>query len=207
MLSRAYPDNAGQPNALPPFTPQLDANGNGITIDGYTPANYITYNHHRNAVLAIVENGQLLQVPLAIGLINPVVAACVPGPWPGAGNPYATANLPNAEAYQIHNHDHSGIWHVEPHTDIEPFKLGSLFDIWGNQPITRTQVANRPGPVRIFTYNGTAGTTPVATEWMGNPYDAPFAIQNNDVTVIEIGTFTPLPRYYIDPNYENFQCI
>ncbi|HYZ17859.1 MAG TPA: hypothetical protein VE591_15720 [Candidatus Acidoferrum sp.] len=205
MISRAYPNTGGLANVLPAYQPQLDSNGNGIPIDGYTPANYISYGYHRNAVLAIINNGQLLQMPLGIGLINPVVAGCVAGP--GIGNPYATANLPNAEAYQIHNHDHGGVWHVEPKNPLDTFKLGSLFDIWGNQPITRTQVANQTGPVRIFTYNGTAGTTPVATEWTGNPYDAPFATQMNDVTIIEIGAFTPLPRYYVDPNYENFQCI
>lgn len=200
MISRAYPNNAGLPNVLPTFQPQVDSSGNGITIDGYTPSNWISYGYHRNVVLAILNNGQLLQMPLAIGLIQPNITPCAAGP--GQGNPYATGNF---EAYQIHNHDHGGIWHLEPHSPIETFKLGSLFDIWGNQPITRTQVANQTGPVRIFTYNAD-DTPPIPTEWTGNPYDALFGTRLDDVMIIEIGTFTPLPRYTIDQNYENFMC-
>ncbi|BDE06623.1 hypothetical protein WPS_18990 [Vulcanimicrobium alpinum] len=198
-LSRAYP-NAGTPNVLPTFKPQLDQYGYGITIDGYTPAPNISYGFHRNVVVAIIKDGTLLQNPVGVGLVNPTVTPCAAGP--GMNNPYVTND---DEAYQIHEHDYSGIWMLEPHSTTETFKLGSLFDIWGNQPIDRTHVANQTGNVRIFSYDSNAAN-PVATEYMGNPYDFVFGSFNGDVTIIEIGTFAPLPHFVIDPNYETFSC-
>lgn len=180
--------------------PQYDPNGNGLTIDGYTPAYNISYGFHRDVALAIFENGQQLEIPNGIGMIQPLFKTCTFGP--GTGNPYI---IDDFEAYQIHNHDHSGIFHLEPHSAIETFQLGSLFDIWGNQPLSSTQVANQTGSVRVFTYNADANPL-VATEITGNPYNALFGSLNHDVTIIEIGTFTPLPRYQFDPNYSNFQC-
>ena len=174
--------------------------GNGITIDGYTPAYNISYGFHRNVIVAIIKNGTLLQLPVGIGFIGPQVTLCTAGP--GTGNPTVTDDY---QVYQIHSHDFGGIWHLEPHTALEAFKLGSLFDIWGDQPISRTQVANQSGLVRIFTYDSTAAN-PVATEYMGNPYDLVFGSFEGHVTIIEIGTFSPLPHYIIDPNYHTFGC-
>jgi hypothetical protein len=199
VLSHAYP-NIGTPNVLPTFQPQYAPNGNGLTIDGYTPAYLISYGFHRDVALAIFKDGTQLQLPIGIGVLRPVITSCAAGP--GIGQPSA---IDDFEVYQIHNHDHSGILHLEPHSAIETFKLGSLFDIWGNQPISSTQVANQGGLVRVFTYNADANP-PVATELAGNPYNAIFGTQNHDVMVIEINTFTPLPRYQFDPNYSNFQC-
>lgn len=199
MLSHAYP-NVGSPNVLPTFQPQYDPSGNGLTIDGYTPAYTISYGFHRDVALAILKDGTQLQLPLGIGVLQPVITACAAGP--GLGQPSA---IDDFQVYQIHNHDHSGVFHLEPHSALETFKLGSLFDIWGNQPISSTQVANQSGPVRLFTYNADANP-PVATELTGNPSSALFGSQNHDVMVIEIGAFTPLPRYQFDPNYSNFQC-
>jgi hypothetical protein len=199
ILSRAYP-NLGLPNVLPTFQPQVNQSGHGATIDGYTPAYDISYGFHRDVALAIFKDGQQLQLPMGIGMIQPLFKTCTAGP--GIGNQYIIDDL---EVYQIHNHDHAGIFHLEPHSTLETFKLGSLFDIWGNQPLGPTQVANQTGSVRVFTYNADANPI-VATEVTGNPYNAIFSTQNHDVTVIEIGTFTPLPRYQFDPNYSNFQC-
>jgi hypothetical protein len=199
MLSHAYP-NIGTPNVLPTFQPQYDPSGNGLTIDGYTPAYNISYGFHLDVALAIFKDGTQLQLPIGIGILQPVITSCAAGP--GIGQPSA---IDDFQVYQIHNHDHSGIFHLEPHSTLETFKLGSLFDIWGNQPISSTQVANQSGPVRVFTYNADANP-PVATELTGNPYNAMFGTQNHDVTVIEIGTLTPLPRYQFDLHYGNFQC-
>jgi hypothetical protein len=194
VLSRAYPDNAGAP--LPTAAP----NTAQPTIDGYTPAYDISYGFHRNAVVAIVANGSLMQIPRGIGMVNPVLKNCAGGP--GAGNPYI---IDDTAVYQIHNHDHSGIFHFEPHSTAETFQLGSLFDIWG-QPLSANGAAGISGPVHVYTYSSD-DPNPVATEFTGSdPRSALVATHNDDVTIIEIGSFAPLPHFQIDPNYENFQC-
>lgn len=186
------------PNALPTFVPQKDSNGYYATIDGYTPQYNVSYGFHRNVALAIVSNGQLLQIPSGIGMIQPIYGSCAAGP--GAGNPYVVDDY---IVYQLHNHDHSFILHLEPHSAIETFKLGAFFDIW-KQPLDATHAANQSGTVRVFTYNAD-DAVPTVTQYM-DPYNAPLGTRDHDVTIVEVGGFTPLPRFHIDPNYETFQC-
>ncbi|WP_199189508.1 hypothetical protein [Trinickia dabaoshanensis] len=108
-----------------PYWPDGDTatGGAGASIDGLACTPSTASNYHVHAHLAIVYNGQWLQLPEHIGLLS----QCT---------------------YEMHTHDHTGIIHIEA-PDVNNYTLGDFFDIWG-QPLTSTNVAGLTGDVVAY---------------------------------------------------------
>lgn len=121
--------------------------GRGQTVDGVGCGSQEYAAFHVHTHLAIVYQGQLMQVPEFIGFAPNLAGGCL---------------------YWIHTHDASGIIHIEA-PDINPpqggpYELGMLFDIWG-EPLDRNNVAGFTGPVSAYVngvlYNGDLRSIPL----------------------------------------------
>jgi hypothetical protein len=171
--------------SLSPALPAGARNSTLPVIDGQTPVLDPEKGFHKNVHIDIIYNGVQLQIPAGIGVAGAYSYQCAAGTY--ANNSF-TFGL---DFYWIHTHDPSGILHIEPQNATMTFTLGDLFDVWG-QPLNSLQVANLPGPFRIFLYNTDGGG---ATEYLGDPRLAPLGNSSHDELAIEIGAFTPLPTY------------
>lgn len=143
--------------------------GTGAPVDGIPCLPSVPQTFHIHSHLAVVLNGQLLQVPVNIGRVVPTATA------PGC-------------LYQLHNHDLGGRIHIEGTT---PFNatLGNWFHIWG-QPLARDNVGGITGMPIVFyvTDNG------VVTRWDDDP--ALIELQSHRLITIQIGTqLTELPNF------------
>ncbi|MCL6594365.1 MAG: hypothetical protein K6T31_10345 [Alicyclobacillus sp.] len=109
--------------------------GHGQEVDGIPAEPQMASGYHVHAHLSLWVNGQQVAIPAGVGIVQP-------GPKQagviGSGQAY----------YWLHTHDASGILHVEAPRQ-ESFTLGQFFDIWG-EPLSRTQVAQFSGPVRVY---------------------------------------------------------
>lgn len=108
-----------------PYWPDGDTStgGAGANIDGMACTPSPASNYHVHAHLAIIYNGQWLQLPEHIG-------------------------LPSQCSYEMHTHDHTGIIHIEA-PNVNKYTLGKFFDVWG-QPLTSTNVAGLAGDVVAY---------------------------------------------------------
>ena len=97
--------------------------GSGADVDGLTCSPNMSVLFHVHAHLAIVNNGQWLQLPQHIG----ITSSC---------------------DYEMHTHDHTGIIHIEA-PSVKPYTLGQFFDIWG-EPLTNSNVAGLTGNVVAY---------------------------------------------------------
>ena len=143
--------------------------GKGDPVDGLACFSPVPQTIHIHSHLAVVLNGQLLQVPNNIGRVFPTAtqAGCL---------------------YQLHNHDAGGRMHIEGPT---PFTatLGNWFDVWG-QPLSRDNVGGITGMPIVFyvTDNG------VVTRWDDDP--ALIELKSHRLITIQIGTqLTALPNF------------
>lgn len=102
-----------------------DTGGKGAPVAGVNCL--VNENYHIHAHLTILKDGVIQRIPQEIGLTG-----C---------------------AYELHNHDYSGVLHVETSV-ARKFTLGQFFAVWG-QPLSRTNVAGLTGQnVRFFTSDG-----------------------------------------------------
>jgi hypothetical protein len=114
----------------------------------------LAYHHH--VLLAIFINGQPRSVPLAIGMVPPVILTNAPGGQFAGGS--------DTCLYWIHVHAQDGIIHLE---SPQPgnFLLAQFFDIW-HQAIWET---------RIGRYTGKVTATVNGKTWPGDPSKIPLA--------------------------------
>jgi len=134
--------------------------GKGETIDGI-PCRVMDETYHIHTHLSIVLNGQLLQIPNALGQVpaTTTTAGCF---------------------YQIHNHDASGRLHIESPVPVN-YTLGNFFHIWG-QPLSTTNVGGITGQPIVF-YITDNGTT---TRYDGDPNA--IGLTSHRLITIQIGS-------------------
>jgi hypothetical protein len=139
----------GQTVGAPTFDEGDGANGgqgqpvHGIACDASEPV------LHVHAHLTLIANGTQRAIPLAIGVVTPVV---VEG-FVVAGSCF----------YWFHTHDATGIIHLEAPVTTT-LTLGDFFAIWG-EPLDRSNVAGFQGAVTAFVdsarYDGDLGAIPI----------------------------------------------
>lgn len=144
-------------------------------------------NYHIHIFLGVYVNGQLMALPMAIGMENPGA------PSSGFIN---TATC----FYFIHTHDSSGIVHVE---DPNPnnlavtasmYTLQDVLDVWGITA-SANNFGQFTGPVRVFTsgqtYDGQNTNVPATslTYWGNNPATVP--LYSHEVIYVEVGPTWP----------------
>jgi hypothetical protein len=151
--------------------------GQGQLVDGkFQCLKFVGGPGHHHAHLSLFVNGQQLAIPRGIGMFQPDHNNFI----------YHQTCL-----YILHTHDDTGIIHMEPRIGNGYFKLGNVFDLWG-EPLTTSNVAGYTGQQTIIvdgqTYNGDPRLIVLA------PY--------MQIT-IEVGTPLggPPPTYLFPPNY------
>lgn len=97
--------------------------GHGQAVDGIPCESTEQLAYHVHAHLTILDNGNPVTVPAAVG----IAGGCT---------------------YWLHTHDASGLVHVEA-PSARPFTLGQFFDIWG-QPLSTANVAGHRGHVTTY---------------------------------------------------------
>jgi len=122
LLSSAIPPPT--PRATPaPWDVPADALG-GMSLAGMLP-DFFSLAEHIHVHLDVFVNGQSVQVPAGIGMVEPVDYGPVDSDFPGL-DVYDSGI--GADAY-LHTHNASGIIHVEAQTP-QTFTLGQFFDEW-----------------------------------------------------------------------------
>jgi hypothetical protein len=135
--------------------------GKGDPVDGLGCFPSVPQTYHVHAHLAVVLNGQLLQVPNNIGRVFPTAtrSGCL---------------------YLVHNHDAGGRMHIEG-TAPYAATLGNWFHVWG-QPLARDNVGGITGLPIVFyvTDNG------VTTVHDGDP--GQIELKSHRLITIQIGS-------------------
>ena len=116
---------AGGTVGTTPYWPDgnTSTGGTGADVDGLTCSANMVQSYQVNAHLAIIYNGQWLQMPKNVG----ITSACT---------------------YEMSTSDHTGIIHIGSPT-VKSYMLGDFFDIWG-EPLTTTNVAGLSGDVVAY---------------------------------------------------------
>jgi hypothetical protein len=115
------------------FAPGNTASGGqGQEVNGVGCIENVTLHYH--AHLSLFAEGERVAIPLAIGIVDPVIQ----GGFVRGG----------ACFYWLHTHDAAGLIHVEP-PEAGEYTLGQLFDVWG-QSLSRTTVAGLGGTLSVF---------------------------------------------------------
>jgi len=165
------------------FSPGDTASGGqGAPVDGI-PCDEAPSHFHIHAHISLFHNGTQIAIPLALGIMNPVI---------GAGGVLATSG---SCLYHLHTHDRTGLIHIE-NPIVATFTLGEVFDIWG-EPLTRSNIAGFTGPVLVY----------VATCAPGFPFicDAPvlysgdpraIVLSQHGQITLEVGGPYVWPPYY-----------
>ncbi|MGZ4032946.1 MAG: hypothetical protein ACXVDJ_09940 [Tumebacillaceae bacterium] len=110
MFNNSSSQNANQRQAPAANMPTID----GMTCDSMEGSVFHIHSH-----LAILNNGENVEVPANIGIYPNNVPSCL---------------------YWLHTHDNTGELHMEaPKT--RTFTLGNFFNVW-KQPLSKTQVMN-----------------------------------------------------------------
>jgi len=114
----------------------------GQTVDGIqcNAGEQVVYHIHSH--LAVYVNGTARQIPLGVGIVQPLVSQTPNGPFASATHCY----------YWLHTHATDGIIHIESPVQ-HTYTLGNFFDIW-RQPLSVRQVGPATGTVTAFV-NGT----------------------------------------------------
>jgi hypothetical protein len=151
--------------------------GQGQTIDGTLNClKTVGGPGHHHAHISLFVDGQQLAIPRGIGMFQPDHNNFI----------YHQTCL-----YFLHTHDDTGIVHMEPRVGQGSFKLGNVFDMWG-EPLTSSNVAGYTGQQTIIV----DGVT-----YTGNPR----LIQLAPYMQITLEVGTPLPgpppTYLFPANY------
>ena len=156
--------------------------GQGDAVDSllcYGPRNQSQFKelYHVHSHLAIYKDGVRLSVPPFIGIV---------------GNDSVPSTFC---VYPLHNHDATGIIHVEP-VNNNMVTLGQFFKIWG-QPLTRTNVAGQAGmPVVIYIKDG--GNL---RKYQGDPSD--IELKSYRSIVVQLGTpLTEIPAFDLADEFQ-----
>lgn len=107
--------------------------GTAAPIDGIECGGEVTTTHF-HAHLALLSNGNPIDVPSQIGIKQPQDGNCL---------------------YWLHTHGTDGVIHIETPGRTD-FTLGNFFDVWG-KPLAADKVADLQGTLHAFV-NGTAWT-------------------------------------------------
>lgn len=156
--------------------------GQGAPVDGI-PCDLSAGTYHIHVHVSLFHNGTQIAIPLAIGIVNPVI---------GTGGVLA---LSGSCMYHLHTHDRTGLIHIENPT-VATFTLGDVFDIWG-EPLTRSNIAGFTGPVLVYTANCAVGFPFICdapSVYSGDPRAIVFT-QHEQIT-LEIGGPYVWPPYY-----------
>jgi hypothetical protein len=151
--------------------------GQGQTIDGkFNCLKFVGGPGHHHVHVSLFVDGQQIAIPRGIGMFQPDHNVFI----------YHQTCL-----YFLHTHDDTGIVHLEPRVGQGFFKLGNIFDMWG-EPLTTTNAAGYQGSQTIFV-NG--------VQYFGDPRTIVLAPYMQ--ITIEVGI--PLdglpPTYLFPPNY------
>ncbi len=172
----------GADNMFSPRDGDMKDGGQGQNVDGVScDRTMVTNLYHVHVYLGIVDNGRLVAMPDAVGMVDP---------GPDANGYTNTAQC----FYHIHTHDASGMIHLEvdrnlPYSDVI-FKLKNLLDIWG-VPHDSTRFGPFQGPVHVFVGNVPLKQTVVShyAPYNGNYED--IRLRSHEAIWIEIGS-----KYY-----------
>lgn len=137
----------------------------GATVDGIECGASEQTAYHIHTHLQVFVNGQSVQIPGGVGIVDPQSSHSANGAFVSGGKCL----------YWLHTHAADGLIHVESPTQRR-YTLGNLFDIWG-QPLSTSQVATASGVVTAF-LNGKPFT--------GNPAD--IVLNSNDQIQLDVGT-------------------
>ncbi len=151
--------------------------GQGQTIDGTLNClKTVGGPGHHHVHISLFVNGQQLAIPRGIGMFQPDHNNFI----------YHQTCL-----YFLHTHDDTGIIHMEPRVGQGSFKLGNVFDMWG-EPLTTTNVAGYTGQQTIIVDG---------VNYTGNPRQIQLAPYMQ--ITLEVGTplSGPPPTYLFPPNY------
>jgi hypothetical protein len=163
------------------------ANGSNTIDNSITCQPTMSNNYHIHIFLGVYVNGQLMALPMAIGMFNPGA------PSSGFIN---TATC----FYFIHTHDSSDIVHVEDPSPVQNpptstiFTLQNVLDVWGITA-SANNFGQFSGPVRVFTsgqvYDGQNTNVPATslTYWGNNPATVP--LYSHEVIYVEVGPTYP----------------
>jgi hypothetical protein len=157
----------------PTYTPLADTGNNtpywpvwygtGKPVDGV--GCMISGEWHKHALISIYKDGQRLGFPEGVGRQHDGCAL----------------------VYEMHMHDVSGMVHMEADAPRD-FKLGQFFSLW-QQPLSRTNTAGLPGPVRFYIIdNGTI------TRYDGDPSQIRL-LSRREVLIVTGTQMTTVPKY------------
>ncbi|HEY5095648.1 MAG TPA: hypothetical protein VII69_11065 [Candidatus Eremiobacteraceae bacterium] len=151
--------------------------GQGQTIDGTLNClKTVGGPGHHHIHLSLFVDGQQIAIPRGIGMFQPDHNVFI----------YHQTCL-----YFLHTHDDTGMVHMEPRVGQGSFKLGNVFDMWG-EPLTTSNVAGYVGPQTVIVNGQT---------YIGNPrliQLAPYM----QITIEEgIPLDGPPPTYLFPPDY------
>jgi hypothetical protein len=172
----------GKPNVFHPAAGDYPSGGSGQPV-GDVPCRktMFTNRYHVHFYLGIVDQGQQIALPDAIGMVDP-------------GPPVNGFTNVAGCFYFLHTHDSSGIVHVEvpqqlPLSD-SIYTLAKLLSVWGLQA-SASGLGPLHGPVHVFVGNVPLQQTTVSAyhEYSGDPND--IQLKSHEVIWIEIGT-----KYY-----------
>jgi hypothetical protein len=151
--------------------------GQGQLVDfKFTCLKFVGGPGHHHVHVSLFFNGQQIAIPRGIGMYQPDHNNFI----------YHQTCL-----YFLHTHDDTGIIHLEPRVGEGFFKLGNVFDLWG-EPLTTTNVAGYTGQQTIIVDGQT---------YTGDPRKIVLAPYMQ--ITIEMGTplSGPPPTYLFPPNY------
>lgn len=158
--------------------------GQGSPVDGIS-CDFAAVHFHIHSHLSLFYQGIQIAIPLAIGIVNPVISD---------GGRLA---LNGSCLYHLHTHDSTGLIHIENQAP-GTFTLGQVFDIWG-EPLTRSNVAGFTGPVLVYIANcSQSRSVPFLcdppTVYTGDP--RAIVLSQHEQITIEVGGPYVWPLYY-----------
>ena len=151
--------------------------GQGQTIDGTLNClKTVGGPGHHHVHISLFVDGQQIAIPRGIGMFQPDHNNFI----------YHQTCL-----YFLHTHDDTGIIHMEPRVGQGSFKLGNVFDMWG-EPLTTSNIAGYTGQQTIIVDGQT---------YTGNPRQIQLAPYMQ--ITLEVGTplSGPPPTYLFPANY------
>lgn len=169
----------GVPDKFTPPEGDTATGGRGSPIDKIPCLPSMGDGYHVHVFVGIVNRGQLIALPTAIGMLHPGA------PVNGYVN---TAQC----FYEIHTHDSSGIVHLEvakPHplTSVV-FKLKNVLDVWG-VPHDKRSFGPFKGKIRVYVGMPAAlGQTNVTQYYpFAGKHWADIGLRSHEVIWVEIG--------------------
>ena len=151
--------------------------GQGQTIDAkFNCLKFVGGPGHHHVHISLFVDGQQIAIPRGIGMFQPDHNVFI----------YHQTCL-----YFIHTHDDTGMIHLEPRVGQGLFKLGNVFDMWG-EPLTATNAAGYTGPQTIIVDG---------VQYFGNPRTLVLAPYMQITIEVGIPLGGPPPTYLFPPDY------